>query len=69
VKFQNRKPNPSKTQIVVSCVKNGLVEKTEKLQNKNITYSLKRANRPVNGQQKVHLKMYSFRHVNGGPST
>ena len=32
VKSQNRKPIPTKTQIVVSCVKNGSVEKTEKLQ-------------------------------------
>ncbi|HEY7536228.1 MAG TPA: hypothetical protein VH878_09850 [Thermodesulfobacteriota bacterium] len=33
-KPQNGKPNPRKTQIVVSCVKDGSIEKVEKLQNK-----------------------------------
>lgn len=40
VKFQNGKPNPRKTQIVVSCVKNGSVEKTEKVQNKEMIRGL-----------------------------
>jgi hypothetical protein len=40
VKFQNRKPNPTKTQIVVYCVKKWVVEKTEKLQNKSTADSL-----------------------------
>jgi hypothetical protein len=40
VKSQNRKPILTKTQIVVSCVNNGSVEKTEKLQNKGTVKGL-----------------------------
>jgi hypothetical protein len=32
VKFQNRKPVPKKTQVVVSCVKDGSIKEVEKLQ-------------------------------------
>ncbi|MGA7369829.1 MAG: hypothetical protein WBX01_11915 [Nitrososphaeraceae archaeon] len=69
VRFQNGKLIPTKTQIVVSCVKNESVEETEKLQNKSITYTLKRTNRSEIGPQNVFTRMNDFRHVNGGNST
>ena len=40
VKFQNRKPFPKKTQVVVYCVKDGSIEKVEKLQNKEMVKGL-----------------------------
>lgn len=53
VKFQNRKPYPKKTQVVVYCVKKWAVEKTEKLQNKGTTYLLKGMDLSANGSQRV----------------
>jgi hypothetical protein len=40
VKFQDRKPIPKKTQVVVSCVKDGSIQKVEKLQNKETVKGL-----------------------------
>jgi len=40
VRFQNRKPIPKKTQVVVSCVKDGSIQKVEKLQNKETVKGL-----------------------------
>jgi hypothetical protein len=39
-KFQNGKPNPKKTQFVVSCVKDGSIKEIEKLQNKETVKGL-----------------------------
>ena len=40
MKFQDRKPIPKKTQFVVSCVKDGSIQKVEKLQNKETVKGL-----------------------------
>lgn len=40
MKFQNRKPIPKKTQVVVSCIKDGSIQKVEKLQNKETVKGL-----------------------------